>query len=310
MRGKTRALCALLAAALALGCAACPSGARAEAYGDTAAVPEQTLPAVLNAADPNRLRVLLIGTDAYDTDENGRSDTMVLVQVDVRTMEIRMVSFLRDLYVKIPGHGKTRLNAAYAYGRAELLLETLWQSFGVTADFCIAVNFSRMVELIDRIGGVTVDVSEKERRQLNSILKFYNTQSGYPQKDQLLGEAGLVTLSGRQALCYSRIRKIDSDFQRTGRQRKVLMGIFERLRGMDALSLMGALTDTFSLVRTDMTIADFAALIPVLMHFDQASFDSLTIPVSGGYRSETIKESNVLVPDLDVSREAIAQFLQ
>lgn len=342
MRGITRALCALLAAILALGCgAACaraeadPSDAllvpvtpkpwqqaapetapadvgAAEAYAAPAptAEPPLTLPAVLNAADPDRLRVLLIGTDAYEADENGRSDTMVLVQVDVRTMEIRMVSFLRDLYVKIPGHGKTRLNAAYVYGRDALLLQTLQQNFGVTADFCIAVNFSRMVELIDRVGGVTVDVSEKERRQLNSILKFYNTQSGYPQKDQLLAEAGLVTLSGRQALCYSRIRKIDSDFQRTGRQRKVLMALFERLRGMDALSLMGALTDTFSLVRTDMTIADFAALIPVLLRFDQATFDSLTVPVSGGYHSETIKESSVLVPDLDANRDAIAAFLQ
>ena len=188
------------------------------------------LPGVLGLADATRFRLLLIGTDAYDPDDAGRSDTMVLLQVQPATGEIRLVSFLRDLYVAVPGHGHTRLNAAYVYGGASLLLRTLKQSFGVTADRTLAVNFSRMAELIDRIGGVTVEVSEKERRQLNSILKYYNTQVGDPRGDQLLGASGSQTLTGKQALCYSRIRKMDSDFARTGRQRKVLEAIFARVR--------------------------------------------------------------------------------
>ncbi len=277
---------------------------------EATAPPELALPGVLGLQDSRRMRILLIGTDAYKTSQRGRSDTMVLLQVDVARGDIRMVSFLRDLYVKIPGHGKTRLNAAYVYGGEALLLETLQNSFGVTADRTLAVNFSRMVELIDRIGGVTVEVSEKERRQLNSILKFYNTQSGYSRNDQLLETAGVVTLSGKQALCYSRIRKIDSDFQRTGRQRKVLMAVFERVRAMDPLQLAGILTQSYSMVKTDLSLADIAALVPVLMQLEGATFESLTIPVKGGYYSDNIAGSDVLVPDLDENIAEIEAFLQ
>ncbi|MEG2252665.1 MAG: LCP family protein, partial [Clostridia bacterium] len=89
--------------------------------------------------------LLLVGTDSYqpDTPETG---------------DIRLVSFLRDLYVPIPNHGKTRLNAAYFYGGAELLTATLQNNFGVRVDRTMAVNFSLMADLIDQIGGVDVEV--------------------------------------------------------------------------------------------------------------------------------------------------------
>ena len=268
------------------------------------------LPGVLGLENPSVFRVLLIGTDAYKPKDAGRSDTMVVFQINVSTGEMKMVSFLRDLYVQIPDHGKTRLNAAYVYGGSELLKRTIQSNFNITVDRTLAVNFSLMVDVIDRIGGVTVDVSEKERRQLNSILKFYNTHNGFKQKDQLLAEAGTQLLSGKQALCYSRIRKIDSDFQRTGRQRKVLIAIYARVREMDAYTLAGMLADTLPQVTTDMTLADAVALVPVLMKLDAVSFDGLTVPIVGGYKSITVKDMEVLSPDLDANRDAIAQFLQ
>ena len=268
------------------------------------------LPGVLGLADATRFQLLLIGTDAYDPDDAGRSDTMVLLQVQPATGEIRLVSFLRDLYVAVPGHGHTRLNAAYVYGGASLLLRTLKQSFGVTADRTLAVNFSRMAELIDRIGGVTVEVSEKERRQLNSILKYYNTQVGDPRGDQLLGASGSQTLTGKQALCYSRIRKIDSDFTRTGRQRKVLEAIFARVRTLDALALADLLTETLGSVSTDLTLTDAVALVPVLLRLQSTQFIEMTVPVRGGYHNETIQGMAVLVPDLDRCAAEIAAFLQ
>ena len=195
------------------------------------------LPAVLGLDSPTTLRVLLIGTDAYTVKQRGRSDTMLLFQINVQTGQIRLVSFLRDLYVKIPGHGKTRLNAAYVFGGAELLKQTLQDNFGVTVDRTVAVNFSLMVKVIDQIGGVMVDVSTSERKQLNSILKYYNTRNGYPKNDQLLESEGEQTLTGKQALCYSRIRKTDSDFQRVGRQRKIIEAVYARLRRLDAMTL-------------------------------------------------------------------------
>ena len=275
-------------------------------------VPEQeiALPGVLALDNPSVFRFLLIGTDAYTLKQSGRSDTMILLQVNTRTRDIRMVSFLRDLYVKIPDHGKTRLNAAYVYGGAELLKRTLETNFGVTVDRTLAVNFSLMAELVDRIGGVEVEVSEKERKQLNSILKYYNQQNGYKTKDQLLEDSGLQNLTGKQALCYSRIRKIDSDFARTGRQRKVLEAVYRRVSGLDGLTMAGILTETLSKVKTDMTLADAVALVPVLLQLNDVEFDELTVPVRNGYESQTVSGMMVLVPNLDRNRDAIAAFLQ
>lgn len=269
-----------------------------------------TLPAVLHLADPTVFRVLLIGTDAYSVKQNGRSDAMIVLQLNARTGEIRMVSFLRDLYVQIPDHGKTRLNAAYVYGGAELLKQTLANNFGVTVDRVLAVNFSLMVELVDRIGGVTVEVSEKERKQLNSILKYYNTHNGFSQKDQLLEESGVQVLTGKQALCYSRIRKMDSDFARTNRQRKVLEAVYTRVKTLDALTLADLLNDTLPEVWTDMTLTDAVALVPVLMKLDDVSIQGMTVPVQGGYRSQTISGMMVLVPDLTQNAQAVAAFLE
>lgn len=271
---------------------------------------DTALPGVLGLNNPSVFRMLLIGTDAYTVKQDGRSDTMILLQVDTRTRDIKMISFLRDLYVKISGHGKTRLNAAYVYGGVSLLKQTLEDNFGVTMDRTLTVNFSLMVELIDRIGGVTVDVSERERKQLNSILKFYNTHNGYKQRDQLLTESGVQHLTGKQALCYSRIRKIDSDFARTSRQRKVLEGVYQRVKELDGLTLAGILTETLSQVKTDMTLADAVALVPVLLKLNEAAFDELTIPVKNGYSSETISGMMVLVPNLNKNQDAIAEFLE
>ena len=235
---------------------------------------------------------------------------MLLFQINVQTGQIRLVSFLRDLYVKIPGHGKTRLNAAYVFGGAELLKQTLLNNFGVTVDRTVAVNFSLMVQVIDQIGGVTVDVSASERKQLNSILKYYNTQNGYPKNDQLLESAGEQTLTGKQALCYSRIRKIDSDFQRVNRQRKVIEAAYARLRQLDALTLGNLVLQVLPQIWTDMTLADAASLVPVLLSLGDVNWDSLTVPVSNGYSSQNIAGMDVLVPSLDRNRDAIAQFLQ
>ena len=283
-----------------------------EVFAQTSSTPvqqENVLPGVLGLTQTSIFRVLLIGTDAYQLEDAGRSDTMIVLQVDTQTNEVKMISFLRDLYVAIPGHGKTRLNAAYVYGGAKLLRRTLSQDFGVTVDRTLAVNFSLMVDVVDQLGGICVEVSEKERKQLNSILKFYNKKNGNAANDGLLESSGVQWLSGKQALCYSRIRKIDSDFERAHRQRKVLEGVYQRVRELDALSLASIVSGTMAQVQTDLTLPDAMALLPVLLRLEDVTFDSLTIPVKGGYKSQTISGMMVLVPSLDRNRNEIAVFL-
>ena len=253
--------------------------------------------------------LLLIGTDATTEEETGRSDAMVLVRLDAEAGEVRMISFLRDLYVRIPGHGRNRLNAAYAFGGAELLLSTLEENFGVRADGWAEVDFSRLTKVIDRIGGVEADVSEAERRQLNGILTHYNRAIGEEETDGLLTEAGLLSLTGKQALCYSRIRKIDGDLQRTSRQREVLEAAFRKVTALDAWSLAVLALESLEAVKTNLSAWEIIRLIPLALRARDAAFTSMTVPMAGAWQDKTVNGMQVLAVDEAAVRVQVSAFL-
>ena len=266
------------------------------------------LPEDISMPEDNTYTILLVGSDAYDDDNRGRSDTTILVQVDGEGKTIRMASFLRDMYVKIPGKGSNRLNASYIWGGEELLRKTLETNFGVTADAYVEVNFERLVKVIDAIGGVEVEVSEAERQQVNSILKFYNEKIGHKESDQLLQESGLVNLTGKQALCFSRIRKIDGDFQRTARQRKVLEAAFRKVTQLSMAEISLLILQNMDAVNTDLTVADAVDLIPLALRCKNATFETLAIPVAGSYTSATVDGMAVIKPNLKKNQQALKEF--
>ncbi|MDD3214249.1 MAG: LCP family protein [Eubacteriales bacterium] len=281
------------------------------AFAQSGNLPEThtTLPGSLNLNNKTLFRILLIGTDAYQADDVGRSDTMVLVQINMETAELKMVSFLRDLYVEIPGYGKNRLNAAYTFGDAPLLEQTLYDNFEITTDRYMAVNFSLLVELIDQIGGVSVDVSEQERIQLNSILKFYNGEIGDPENDQLLKKSGVQYLTGKQTLCYSRIRKIDSDFQRVDRQHRVIEALYSRVLALSAADLAAVIPIVIKEVKTDLTLQEALTLAVLTVQLKNVRWDTLTVPVTIGYDRKCVSGMDVLVPYLDKNIRDIKNFL-
>lgn len=315
-----RLACLAFALLLALPCALAEDGVTDytddELLDMMAVIPEagednsafMVLPEDIAMPEDDTYTLLLVGSDAYGGENRGRSDTTILVQVDGNSKTIRMASFLRDMYVKIPGKGSNRLNASYIWGGEKLLRQTLETNFGVTADAYIEVNFERLVQVVDSIGGVEVEVSEKERQQVNSILKFYNVQIGDAEGDQLLQESGLVNLTGKQTLCYSRIRKIDGDFQRTGRQRKVLEAAFHKVTQLSMAEISTLIMQNISAVKTDLTIFDAIDLIPLALRCKNATFETLTIPVSGAYKSTTIDGMAVFRPDLKKNRQALKEF--
>ena len=267
-------------------------------------------PATIAPNGTDCFTLLLIGTDNLNPNAPGRSDTMMLAQVNLKTRDIRLVSFLRDLYVKIPGHGSNRLNAAYVYGGADLLRQTLQNNFGVTFDAHLAVNFSRMVTLVDEIGGVDVEISERERGQLNGLLKSYNQANRVSLNSGLVTQSGLVHLGGKQALSFARIRKIDSDFERTARQRKVMEAIFARVSALELPQLIGVITSAMGSVTTDLSAEDAVGLVPLLLGAKDASFAGMQVPLQSAYQSQTISGMAVLVPNLKKNRNAIEAFLR
>lgn len=248
------------------------------------------------------MNLLLIGVDAAGADKTGRSDTMILARADPQRGEVRMVSFLRDLYVQVDGAGHTRLNAAYAHGGEELLKSTLEQLFGVEIHRTITVDFELLKQLVDDLGGIDVEITEKERQALNALLKDHGA-------DCTLSQAGLQRLNGIQTLCYSRIRKLDSDFQRTSRQQAVITAMLHSAAEMDVWQQLRLALRYLPQLTTDMTLGDITALLPMLADAGSLRFHTAQVPFEGAYSDEVIHGMMVLAPDLPLNRTKLTMFL-
>lgn len=253
--------------------------------------------------------LLLIGVDNPGNQLTGRSDTMLLASFNARSAELKLVSFMRDTYVAIPKHGHNKLNAAYAYGGAELLIQTLELSFGVKIDGYLAVNYALMTELVDDIGGIEMTVSEDERKKLNGIIDYYNRQRGVERETGLLLEAGTQRLTGLQTMAYARIRKLDSDFVRVQRQQKVILAIYDQVVSLDLGTLTRVAAENIGSVGTNVTLAQAASLIASVVSAGEVKSESLRIPADGAYASKMLNETYYIVPRLERCQEALREFL-
>ena len=176
--------------------------------------------------------VLLIGTDSRDlSQERGRSDSMILASINKKTRELTLTSFLRDSYVYIDDeYGYGKLNAAYSYGGAGLLMDTIESNYGVRIDDYILISFAACANVIDAVGGVKLDLTDEEADAVNEILiSEVNELMGDDRNDDLLDCGGKQKLDGKQALSYSRIRYVgNADFERASRQRTVMTQVLKK----------------------------------------------------------------------------------
>jgi LCP family protein required for cell wall assembly len=253
------------------------------------------------------LNILLIGEDAAREGQNGRSDTMMLVQLDPAGGSVKLVSFLRDLYVPIRGHGSTRLNAAYVFGGEQLLCETLTDLFGVRIDRTAKVDFASLASLIDRMGGVELQISEAERKALNGILATYCKERGITARQ--VEQSGLVRMTGLQALSYSRVRSLDSDFVRVSRQQQLLAALLRQAAALDPLSLAGLAVECMGSVETDLSLNDLMALLPILWQRNQLTLSTARVPYDGTCRDIKTGGKWVLETDTEANARLLAEFL-
>ena len=256
----------------------------------------------LACAQEDALHVLLIGVDAAKDGQRGRSDSMMLARIDAGAEQVQLVSFLRDLYVPIPGHGRSRLNAAYQYGGEELLKETLRQNFGVRIDRTVTVDFDVLRELVDELGGVEIEVTEAERKHLNKLL----LEAG--KKEQQLAADGIQHLNGDQALMYARIRKIDSDFQRTSRQQTLIAAMMQEMAQMGRWELFKLAVRHLGQIETDLSIGDLTRLAPLFSTLGDMAIRTAHVPFEGTYGDATANGMMVLKADREKNRKALERF--
>lgn len=256
--------------------------------------------------------ILLLGVDSRTGSISGRTDTMILLSVDIEGNVIKMTSFLRDTYVSIPGYKNNRLNAAYVYGGFDLLAATFEENFGIRPDAYVAVNLSGLTRVIDELGGVYVDVNSKKIDRINAVIYWYNKQvlNLNNLRDGYLTKGGRQKLTGKQAEAWARYRYSESDMQRAERQRQLISIIFEEISKMSLSELVSFAMDNIDLVKTNLGISDIISLAPAVLAMRDAEIRELQIPVSGGYKSQTVSGMSVLVPNRQKNANALAEFLK
>ncbi len=195
----------------------------------------------------NVINILLLGLDSKEgLTSGGRSDSMILVSLNKETKQIHMNSFFRDswCYTNAGGYDTfCKMNASYYYGGPSGVIDTIEKNFKVDIDYYVVVDFTSFVEVIDALGGVTVEVQEYEAEYINATTKY------------TIEHGSAVKLSGNEALVFSRIRKSDSDsdVSRTRRQRMVISALINSAKGASISQLNDVLDILLQYVKTDLT---------------------------------------------------------
>lgn len=174
--------------------------------------------------------ILLVGIDGRYIDKGNRSDSVMLVTIDSKNKDIKITSIARDTYVDIPGYSTEKLTHAYAYEGIDLLKEVFKVNFDIKIDKYIAVNFVSFMDIMDELGGVEVNIDEKDIDEVNKYIDdcyeyYYNKKDEV--KKEYITKSGTQRLNGYQALAFSRIRYTDSAFARDNRHREVAQSVYK-----------------------------------------------------------------------------------
>ena len=264
---------------------------------------------VVLTKDPAVKNILLIGSDARETDgSRQRSDSMILCSINTNSGTITLTSLLRDMYVPIPDYGSDKLNAAYAYGDMLLLDETIQEDFGVDINGNALVDFDGFIQALTAVGNIEVELTQEEADYLNGGAWEDQGMNGNDGTWNL--QAGMNSLTPAQALAYCRIRYIgNSDWERTERQRKVVMAAFSRFRRSDPITQYRVISNALGSVTTDMSDMSLLSLLFRAMMLRNAEIENYLIPVEGTYYIDYIDGMDVLVPDLEQNSAYLKEYI-
>lgn len=236
--------------------------------------------------DPDIENILILGTDSRNVNtQRGRSDSIIVASLNKRTKEVQLISFLRDTYVPIEGHGWNKINAAYSLGGVALSVNTINDLFGLDIQKFVIVNFSGASTFVDACGGVDMELSNIEIAYLTEYLKHTLEKN----------DDGSYHLDGSTALDYMRMRKLPKyllqrfgkgagdDFGRTERQRKVMMAIYtQAMAKKDVTQMYNLVREGFNLVKTNISLSEMLDLAGTVISFgSDLQIRSKAIPGNG-----------------------------
>lgn len=208
--------------------------------------------------------IAIFGLDSRDNSfSNSRSDCIIIVSINKKTNDVKLTSVYRDTYVNIEGHGLDKITHAYAYGGPELAINTLNKNLDLNITEFVTVNFDTVETIVDSIGGITLTITDSEASQIG------------------FSSGGTYTLDGKEALAYSRIRKIDSDYQRTERMRTVLEAVFNKVKKQELSEISNFVDIVLPHISTNMSTNSIISLVPSAVFYKITDSTGWPYDVSG-----------------------------
>ena len=240
--------------------------------------------------------ILLIGSDRREGEANGRSDTMIIFSINKRTHKIHIVSLMRAMYVNIPDRGFSMLHAAYSYGGSKLLRQTIEKNLRIRVDDYVMIDFSGFESAINTIGGLDINLTVAEANELNYLYATTYTE-------------GANFLDGAMVLAYSRIRHIDSDFARTGRQRYVIETLIKKMMTLGPSDLDALARSILPMVKTNMDSGEMIGLAIGALDFRDYTIRQMMLPIKNSYNFMYFGSMEVVKFDYQDNIEALQDFL-
>lgn len=278
------------------------------------------------AYDPGKLgkivNIMVVGQASREDEVGKMSDTMILCTVNKETKTLTLTSFPRDSYVKLPNYvdssgtqhscGMQRINVNYALGYSwggtldamGMLNQCIYENYGAEIDFNVEINFSSFEKIVSMLGGVEIELTEAEANHMTNDLDNVGTF-----------EPGLNLLTGKQALHYARIRKIDSDMERGNRQKKVITQLLNNLRNLSLKELNDLINEILPMIVTNMSNDDITnCILELLPLLPKLEIVSNQCPAEGTYSGQIVEiygvQSGVIVPNLQKNRELLTAITE
>lgn len=253
----------------------------------------------------NVINVLLVGLDsATALEEGGRSDSLILVSLNKKTKKINMTSFFRDTwtYMDIAGNGRYgKMNSSYYFGADDALLDTLEKDFKIDIDYYVAVDFSSFTDIINALGGLTVEVQQYEAEYINRTTVH------------TIDYGPAVKLNGYEALVFARIRHSDSDsdVSRTRRQRQVISALINSAKGASLSQLSSALDTLFKYVKTDLTKMQILSYAAQALANGWVNYEIVQTPISDEdvFRTGWVGDQSVVIMDFPLAAQRVQEAI-
>lgn len=257
--------------------------------------------------------ILLVGTDGEYIEKWNRSDSMMVVTIDSKNKDIRISSIARDTYVDIPGYSTEKLTHAYAYEGIDLLREVFKVNFNLNIDKYIAVNFVSFMDIMDELGGVEVNVEEKDIKEINKYIDAcYGYYKNKDEKDkEYITKSGVQRLNGYQALAFSRIRYTDSAFARDNRHREVAESVYKEFAQKGVETYKKCAEIILNNTKTNISPIEMMNLAYTVLKINDKDIDQFQFPLEEYRNGHIISKQKgwVLEWDKEPNLEAWHKFI-